>query len=101
MTIDIKWHVMSILTTLVEFGYWMLLLDETKYCHDNFVHSTNLTNLVEGISSYMCKNAFFFIARQVKTFIKIILNKKGNCPKDLFFWFSNYFQLHAHITKCP
>jgi hypothetical protein len=80
MTIDIKWHVMSFLTTLVEFGYWLLLLDETKYCHDNFVHSTNLTNLIKGISSYMCKNTSFLIACQVKNSIKITLNKKGNCP---------------------
>lgn len=70
MTIDIKSHIVSFLTTLVEFGYWMLLLHETKYCRDNFVHSTNLTNLVEGILLYMCKNASFLIACQVKTFIK-------------------------------
>jgi hypothetical protein len=79
MTIDIRWHVVSFLTTLVEFGYWTLLLDETKHCCDNFVHSKNLTNLVERISLYLCKNASFLIACQVKTFIKITLNKKGNC----------------------
>ncbi len=79
MTTDIRWHVVSFLTTLVEFGYWTLLLDETKHCCDNFVHSKNLTNLVERISLYLCKNASFLIACQVKTFIKITLNKKGNC----------------------